>query len=959
MNNDLLYVYTYSEILPSPTIIELERRSVQIGKGALGVIYNLPSQPDKIIKLVNFCRDLNNISCRLISAGGLVYEIRDNGTYFFFIPDFIMEVLALTRLNQLLKQKAIFGIPIYYGYNINYNTKEELLLINKYDKIPSLLSFTSEDDINDLVLLLMKIMTIIYLLQKFSRFTHYDLHWDNILMDTNKSIYCVNLQEGSIYFPKSSWPVISDFGSCVFSMLNQSGERVQYVNTTNNKNRYEYSVFNEYFDGLTLFKSIELKLFNDNNQTINVLTSTNPHIVRIRNCFIKSTEDPNKYFYEGVNMYKPIVDAINKNTNGLFTPIEVIGNLVKTFGKLGVSISIDRTLSCTDTNISFGLTNLNIPFLIPKDPVFLPSQMPKYPLLDDINYTLYTKTGPNDVNDTVRVSIQIVKPLTSRNIFSFSLFIAPKYMEAVFKYISDSGYVMDIGQGKNGSDAFYRNYLDTQLVQCFNLIKNVGITPGTWGSQQPAQWGDFGCLILVDKHVLEMPMMTNIGGIMFPWSKISKLGIPINQMDRLHIEDSIRNNISIKIIMNTIGWGTVQDYIQHAIKTNLNNVEKDRMGIYKYYLGSSFDVNVPNTNFINTTPFLGSIVRFMPLQDPDFDVVLFRDAHSTMPNRNYEYDRGWYNVWKGQNGTIPDNQVTRFWMYHGMFYNPPHADGLKTMFAATWGAQKTIHTKENEPIVSAVELSGWIGYAANRVDNFFSRPGYGIDERIMYEMVANPNDTTFLNSTYFVGATWLGYLITGQDIPRKSKIFEKEPIGAIPNANQLRNIRDPSLINNVLGTGAAAVCRELSFIMPSYSVYSDMRCILLYAITQVAELLNNNVQTLTYNQFFDWLDNNLRTVPQTNTIFTLNLLQMLPPRWNIWSFLFGSVDVNKTSIINDLQNFSNIAGGIDIENACIVNKTLWTGNMFNFDKIIFGQNGVHTTNLPTRIALPAGYPTIH
>lgn len=731
----------------------------------------------------------------------------------------------------------------------------------------------------------------------------------------------------------------------------ETNNRYRYINNTN---KLKYIEFNKYFDGLTLLKSTELSI--QNNDT------NNEYILKLKQCFFKNTDDVNNYY----NGNLPNIEYINANQDNLFDPLEVIKNLYNNIIRYNQTSVIKlRNKNDFDAVISlkYGLIDFQHPYT-PIEPIFSVYEIPIFP----IEKTYYLDY--HDESNNIPINIEVIKNINSRNIFSFSLFIANKYLDVIHKYIYDPTYELstDLKLGKRADNYFYINYLNTQLTQCIYLIKNMNIIPDTPGNGHN-QWHDFGCLILVDKFVLELPMMKLVdngqgGQRMEPWIKD---GQNINQdynsfrseISGIYQSSGGRINEVLRVKNN---WGTVQDYIIRVLNRSFENDENNnnRIGIYKYDLGNDrivyhqFQHQNQTFNIQNSVNFLGSIVRFLPLQDPQFNTILFRDAHSTMPNRNYLYDRKWYETWQQQ-------PTLRFWMYHAPHYNPPHAEGLKTSLAATWGAKKI---NNYTPILSPNEYSNWFGFNVTG-NNFFNKPGYGIDERIMYKLV---RDDEFLRSTYFVGMTFLYYLITGQDNPRQYQIFRQDQESGIliepPNdvaVDLLEGIRYPQPILQTT-SDQNYICRPLSFSMPSYSFFTDIRCVLLYSITQAAIDLSKQKEELTMYEYFSWLEEKIRN--NRGTAFEINLLQMIPPRWNLFHYLFSTnMNENEKRIINFLKDgISSLGVNRDIiENTCDVNKYMWTGNVFNFDEIIYGKKYPGTNQyqhipLPQQIIVPNDYP---
>lgn len=183
---------------------------------------------------------------------------------------------------------------------------------------------------------------------------------------------------------------------------------------------------------------------------------------------------------------------------------------------------------------------------------------------------------------------------------------------------------------------------------------------------------------------------------------------------------------------------------------------------------------------ITDTVWYGSIVRFVPLVTGEFDVVIFRDAHSTIPNPNNKYDRNWYETWYNLSG----DEFKKYWLYQMITYNPAHAKGEKVPFAATWSARAEL-TKDGEllPIMSPELWNGYFGDPDKDPGVYFPdfdtnqdveqlAPGqYGIDERIFSQLIY---ETEFLENSYIVGMTWLAFLFNSEANPRQFSQYSDE-----------------------------------------------------------------------------------------------------------------------------------------------------------------------------------------
>jgi hypothetical protein len=629
--------------------------------------------------------------------------------------------------------------------------------------------------------------------------------------------------------------------------------------------------------------------------------------------------------------------------------------------------------------------------------------------------------GLHDNKGELRAKIKIYREVKNTHIFAFSLFIGQRFIENTYKFFYDSNYIMTMGAGKDGDDAFYRHYLGKQLSGCISLINNLDIIIGSEGDGFN-QWKDFGVLILVDEPILNLPMLVYDGISQYlPWDKKTKTAI-IPTRNKLTSEVISKNRNEV---LNLKNYGTVKDYIMWTLAEYIQIDQRSRFGIYSYKLDDKFnvpiDISINNVvthlpkELINTVGYIGSFVRYFVLQDPLFEVVLFRDAHSTLPNRNYKYDREWYDTW------ITTDK--RFWIYHGIFYNPEHFYNLKSGFAATWGARRP--TTLNS-ILTNEEYGHIFGYNKTDLELLYEQSTYGVDERLLYRMYKEP---FFMKQSYLVGVTHLLYLWIGQENPRKYKVLKQysdSPVnhehgeGTILEKNMFpegdlngwtvivsNDVDDKSLNTDIVNKGGIIsttqnfkdskiiavvvkdinnpsnskliadakiagipefnvlefrdyffknkswLCRLNGFILPSYSFYADLRCIFISFISVVSGLLNKPPNLVTFKEYFDTLDISLNTsmtnISEPQTWFALNLQRMIPPRWNIWQFLFHNEFLDNNAMYDYINN-NNF--GVNTANICSINQKLWIGDAFNYDKYFFGP----PQPPPNNIVLPVNYP---
>lgn len=1059
----------------------------QIGTGGVGKVF-AKEDDQVVIKKMPLCLfgpDARH--CKLATINRIIYMIpRQIGPqetlWFIQCPDFLIEQIIGKHINKFIDENKLVGVPrfISAGLDCDSDDPASYMTLEKLSPLPLLPNPNRQNPrlLSEIAFRMWQIMISISFMQDFMRFTHYDLHWDNI-MSKNIPDVCIEYTDQqqllSFYISAGLWPVINDFGTSIFSLKFNQNTRLQYMNTTNNLEQPKiWNSYNEYFDGLTLLKSLTRYLFD--KYKASAVTDIRDELYKaLVNCFVRNGTDVGKYYLDPANpdLYRPDINMINKKKDGLFSTHEVIRNLYSTFSSEGGYWNMvkgdENRYGCNYAK-SLKIGHLPGNISMPREPVFTIQELPDIPFSDQKCYFMdfgnFNKPdNPNGKNCAEKipsgiepVNITVIREVASPNIFCFSLFSADQYLQNTYRWFYDSKFTHPTSGGKFGKsrpDAFYSWYLGNQIRECIHLINDtIGeATPYAYPLIRN-QWVDFGTLMIVDKHVLSMPMMVRHPqrSELQPWNKVTKTACPADVNRRRDITRMVRQH-GVKHTLNHYNYGTVLDYILYRVDSEIVLNQRYRFGLYRYDLSSKFDVNVTipvfqngtvnqeNHGVKNTSGMLGSVIRFTALQDPSFECVLLRDAHSTMPNRNFQFDRKWYETWRYKTNK-------RIWAYHGAFYNPQHGDGQKISFAATWGACKRHGANKifsNEDYANAFGISD-VG------ENYYNRTGYGIDERLMFRLTTMQ---VWLDSTYFVGMTHLLYLIIGQINPRGYRIFNntkiggmnpedfidkkdtddlikipeprgdknsivvedyisnserknpdeslsafiekvqnkgfnlgndfgintlavivknkippksskgKEPGNKLISELELYNIANPdreiplmthSEFENKYIKGPPYVCRQLDFVMPDRSFYTDMRCVFLQSMKQASLELNINRGNLSFGHYFHWLDQYLLGNVTTNQ-FTVDLIKMLPPRWNIWQYLFGEENLDLLPIENTMSNIAS--PHINMKTICDINKLFWTGNVFNYDRYFFGdEKNPQQEQLPTKNILPAEYPSM-
>jgi len=942
MSEEIIVQYDY-EILPvfgpnesilPPNIKDL----TPIAQGGFGKIYDVGNG---ILKVIELCKADNTKHCRTASRDSIMYMYKNymgSNVDVILTPDYISEVIASKLVSDKIATKGIMNLQQMKGFYYDKKRKTMYMLMERY--VPIKLY-----DSNVVPYVFMVLMAI-WQMQGMMRMTHYDLHWGNIMLkplsNTQQFQYIVS-ETLSLQFPTAFMPTVIDLGSAVFSYMSDNNQtRQDVVNTINPK---MYRNFDPYFDQLTVLKS-----------TLNEISISENIKTELISCFLKDPSQISSY-YDNMNkvFYRPKTPI--QNTENLYNISDTLTNFVNKFKnnylKDVTLIGNNKPIEGVPQQNIYGISRLN-PY-IPLDPIFpvIPD-----PIIEQ-KHQYYLNYVPGNESQQIPVDIQIYRELDSPNIFSFSLFCASKYLEEVYSYVYDTNRAISVGHDKEGGFAFYRHYLQKQLNGMVSLIQNTNI-------QNPEavrydQWKDFGCLHLVDKYVLDMPMMTIHDGIVVPWSSETKQSI--QNIDRDRVKRNAKSK-GVPYTLRLLKWGTVREYILAFMDVSLSAENRRRYGLYSYQLPDKFiktitgNIDGETKEIKNTTGMIGSIIRFLPMQDSRFDIIIFRDAHSTLPNRNYKYDRGWFNTWL----TKTDK---RFWVYHGPFYNPPHAAGLKTAFAATWGVRKV---SNQSVIMTPEEYSEYFGYSEVEEDKFFEKTSYGIDERIFLRAIQT-HPTMISQESYLVGMIHFLYLFIGQANPRRYQMFKDKNINDLPNIGELLT-QDPMKDFNKDPSGTNPVmCRPFEMVMGDYSMFEDVRCTVKYSIEELARIQNKQTDQITFEEFYSIVDKSISNYKMGERSLENRLLHMIPPRWNVWSFLYMDADgtngyLDPIPVVQYLKTMGGWAFPISWENACDINAKYYTGNAFNFDDYakpripseIPGQPDQPPPDLPPDISLPDGYP---
>lgn len=342
-------------------------------------------------------------------------------------------------------------------------------------------------------------------------------------------------------------------------------------------------------------------------------------------------------------------------------------------------------------------------------------------------------------------------------------------------------------------------------------------------------------------------------------------------------------------------------------------------------------------NFINPETgrhynYFGSLVRFTALVMPELDVVIFRDAHSTMPNPNNSIDAVWRDHWLS--GT-----TKKYWIYNMVNYNPFHTMGERTMFAASWGARKM----EGEQTIFPLDLwNSSFGYLKS-VDqnNFFTKATHGIDERILLLLTRNQE---FLDNSYIVGITWLFWLFFPQHNPRTLSRYKDDKQDT--DGFDLDKVNE--LEFNKTEDGVVTTSKEYSITGGIQTYYKEVVCTIKY----INELLQERKgEKITINELWENIEQ--YQSEDCDDVMMCELVKKLtnniPPRNHFWEYIFDvdpkSSEMFSMSLMEYLEanKYFNTMK-LDMNNICDVVKKYFVGGKFNYDK--------YDRELPVHLELP-------
>lgn len=355
-----------------------------------------------------------------------------------------------------------------------------------------------------------------------------------------------------------------------------------------------------------------------------------------------------------------------------------------------------------------------------------------------------------------------------------------------------------------------------------------------------------------------------------------------------------------------------------------------------------------------TTPYFGTLVRFLPLIIPGVDVVLFRDAHTTMPNPYNNIDKRWCDYWLTTD--------KKFWMYHAPYYNPYHAYGEHVPFAATWGARRIT----NRTILTSKEWNDTFGNITH-IDNknWYYKDSYGIDERMFYKSLSqyidSVNGKTFIENTYLVGMTHLFYLFLNPSFPQDySRFYENNSFINTTPTDLSKSLGETINIHN-----NSVYTRNVKHWWVGRSMYNDIRCTLLSMLKEYSGKYGMNITDVKVNTFFNYIEHIQSEMNTTGSYVERQMVYQLPSKYHIWEYIFDYdthiVDKPMIPYLEEVsKGFEQESRGKpimwDILNSCKLTTRMFIGDVFNLYPHYYFNSDDTRKNLPNVNTLPEWHP---
>lgn len=361
-----------------------------------------------------------------------------------------------------------------------------------------------------------------------------------------------------------------------------------------------------------------------------------------------------------------------------------------------------------------------------------------------------------------------------------------------------------------------------------------------------------------------------------------------------------------------------------------------------------------------TTPYFGTVVRFLPLIIPNVNIVLFRDAHFTIPNPHNTYDAEWRDTWLTTD--------KKFWVYNSPWYNPPHANGEHILLASTWGV-RNMHKEMSNTIFTEKEWNSSFGSISKINNTWYETDTYGIDERLMYKMIKyyinEFNNNDFVKDSYIIGITWLQYLFVNKIDSKDLYRFKNSNNEFILNESDFQNSL-PRLITD--STNKSFWALPATHFLVAHTYYSELKCVAINLIKQIAKDKKISPLNVTIKEFFDKVQELQSNINDSN-LMNKKLIAMLPTKYHIIEYLFDSGAEShgfsdNTTIIKYAEYWSKIFEKLtrnkddtewDLLNSCDMVTRSFIGNQFLLNDYYYKKNNQYNT-LPDIIPLPKKHP---
>jgi len=283
-DNNIIIINDISELTPrafytNSQVFEYIRNfevGEKLAQGGMGEIYTLKNHEKFVIKVTPICkyRQLGEQEheaikelCDYATTGDLIFKLpggRKN-TFTYFMPNYFSELLIGMYMTELVKQNYTPNFPIIIGglYNEEDDIKPYCIVMEKMSSI-----FDKITDKATLYYTLFGVFYGLYVAQQVTKFTHFDLHMDNIMARPidPAEIHSYYLYDGTrVYIKNFNFiPIIMDFGFSRMSIIQQPNITYDIVPRYSQINRQvgeaggvmNYGFFNKFIDGLSLYGSL-------------------------------------------------------------------------------------------------------------------------------------------------------------------------------------------------------------------------------------------------------------------------------------------------------------------------------------------------------------------------------------------------------------------------------------------------------------------------------------------------------------------------------------------------------------------------------------------------------------------------------------------------------------------------------------------------------------------------------